>query len=93
MSHDEQPSTAPPQANASAENLVEQAEALFGAGDHLRAGRLARRVLAEGSDDDALRAQLLLDRLRPDPLVKYLIFASAVLLLLLTILAYRASGS
>lgn len=82
------------------ERRLDQAHEAFERGDFLSARQLAAGTLAEldrhpkdnaDADEARARAERLLQQIRPDPLVKYLLAVSAVLLVLLTLFAYSHS--
>jgi len=72
---------------------LERLIAAFEAGNYALVRREAAGI-AEKATDPAVKAAALelRERIEPDPLAKYLILASALLLALLTIWAYRTSG-
>jgi hypothetical protein len=67
--------------------------AAFEAGNYAQVRRDAPGV-AERATDPGVRAAALelRERIEPDPVARYLLFASTLLLVLLTIWAYRTSG-
>jgi hypothetical protein len=72
---------------------LERLVAAFEAGNYALVRRDAP-ALAEKTTDPAIKAAALelRERIEPDPLAKYLLFVSALLLVLLTIWAYRTAA-
>ncbi len=71
---------------------LEELIAHFEAGDYAAVRRLAPELEKSASTPVALAAAELLWRTRPDPLAKYLLLASAVLLVFLVLHSYLGHG-
>lgn len=65
----------------------------FEAGNYAYVREHAPEVAARAADDDVRRAALeLAERIKPDPLIKYLLMLSVALLVFLVIYAYGSHG-
>jgi len=66
-----------------------EAQKAFDQGNYKSATHLAQKVQDGANAEVSAEAQALLERMRPPPLTKYLLFLSFMLLVFVTLAAYR----
>lgn len=82
------PGAAEGAASLSEEALLEQAEALFHAGDYGSLRKIALKLEASADKEIRSRARELRERPLPSPLTRYLLLLTFLLLVAVTVFAY-----